>query len=124
MTDFPPLPEPVAWMYSSSRGVDLVRNRWDELLRSMGPADMTEDALVPADQLHAYTAALQSRLSAAEAECARLRAFINGRFRLRQFSDTGRWAALTELGYLATGECFDADAAITAALDNAREGKE
>lgn len=65
-----PLPEPVAWRYASTRGVDLVRNRWDELLRSMGPADMTEDALVTVDQLHAYAAAKTAEI---EAECARLR---------------------------------------------------
>ena len=41
-----PEAEPVAWMYSSSRGVDLVRRRFSDLEKKICPNDMTETPLI------------------------------------------------------------------------------
>jgi hypothetical protein len=40
--------EPVAWMYSSTRGVDLGRMRWSDDMKALGPADMVETPLYAA----------------------------------------------------------------------------
>jgi hypothetical protein len=37
--------EAVAWMYSSTRGVDLGRMRWSDDMKALGPADMVETPL-------------------------------------------------------------------------------
>jgi hypothetical protein len=40
--------EAVAWMYSSTRGVDLGRMRWSDDMKALGPADMVETPLYAA----------------------------------------------------------------------------
>jgi hypothetical protein len=42
--------QPVAWMYSSTRGVDLGRMRWSDDMKSLGPADMVETPLYASTQ--------------------------------------------------------------------------